>query len=1692
MNRHRSQKFLGVLALLTLVLTMLPIAAAQGPTPQDRTPLEGASSPEVTFPAGESRINQLSILLIQTTDTTQSVQRALNELGYTYDIFNGSDWTGIDFTPYDMVLVGMDGGLIDQPSVQKIRTDVIDQGKRAFFLGGTCYQNWALGVNQYIVLNNTSDYCWAISSQPHFTIVDPSHPLAQGLPSPYNFINSSAAYYAIRVTDPDIDQVAQNGDGYDSFFYKNTNFPGGGNPAGDFCWFIDSVYTSYWTNQADFDVLKQIVNNCLTYTPGGLGHLDGQVDDASSGNPIEGATVTAYHEAGSSWDALTDPSGYYTMTVLNGTFTVTVEHPQYTTAITTGIEVITDVVTTVDFQLVPRGRLFGYVTDWDNGFPLEGATVTADDGTTADTNASGYYEMYLDEGTHVVTATAQDYAPEEATVVITSGLDTQQDFALQAAVVFIPSPLHVTVPWQSTYNTGATLTNRLLTPYDFEFQEKPGGFIPMIESLPPNTQAPAAAPTGPAVQPQNAPLSTGAAPAGYVPQPAPVLTGLEGIWEARAPSPFVSMDNVYVDYDGKGYLVGGYGAGGQVGIYDPTTDSWTTGATEPAPQIAYPVDGCFGFNASGDPMVIIFNDATSGATTWHRYNINSNTWDTVPVPAGFPANGLWATDITSLWRWTGQNVCYISGGATAPGGGNVSSLYEYHPDTNTVVNLGNFTLHPAGFDFHASWYVPWVGSAGAICVGGGTDAASVVFPDTQCYDIAASAFNAPNADLGSMLQGVWGTADGVLYENGDYQLWVANGADAGFNLWQQSMYYSHNDGQWHYGPNPLYGVYRVEGENVPGDPGCDFYAVTGSTGGFTPSNYNERNVSPECPPTAGVDVPWFGQVPVSGTVPAQSSFNPTMLFTATTAVGVDQPGDYYCDLIVSGAPKVTVRVTMTVVPGADMGQVHGYVLDNCTGDPVEATIDILNGDPITQTQSDKDTGYYSAWLISGTYDLVFSAAGYLSYSPTVSVVGGGEVVLDVNLVPDRPCIALNPDSFEVWVLTGTAVYTHSTGMDITNGGGQDLDYVIHEISGTPSVALVTLPAGPTTASAGTATAGGAYTPAPAITYEIIRHAAPEAAPDVLLVCADDNPCEPIRTQLLAFGDLGAIDVFDARSATPTLPQLQNYDVVLVWSNYVFADPTGMGNVLADYVDAGGRVIDLMFSMGTHGWQMQGRFMSQNYTAVNGTSILYANSCLGTYDPNHPIMNGVTDVCEVYRLAGTYLTPGSTAIAMWQDGTIFVGAKDDRTVVSITGYVGAARQWTGQMDLVVHNAILWLAQEPYTDVPWIWEEPVSGTVPSETTANVGLYFSALYTDGTPMPLGTYTATLVVENNDPVARTQNVPAVMHIIEQAVPPTATFSSNSPVCLGEEMVFTNTTIPGIPPTTWYEWDFGDGITSTLENPTHLYTAAGTYTVTLTAFNEYISDTYSMVVEVLPLPAAGFTYAVDELTVTFTNTSTAATDYLWDFGDSTTSTETNPIHTYAAEGTYTVTLSASGSCGTDEFTDWVTVGLAPVAGFTSNSPVCLGAEMVFTNTTTGTPEITYLWAFGDGATSTETNPVHPYTATGSYTVTLMADNAFGSSEVAATVEVLPLPQAIFTYTAAGLTVTFTNSSTGATSYLWAFGDTTTSTETNPVHTYTAAGTYTVTLTVTGACGTDEASTVLTFAPLRYYIYLPLVIKGAP
>ncbi len=292
----------------------------------------------------------------------------------------------------------------------------------------------------------------------------------------------------------------------------------------------------------------------------------------------------------------------------------------------------------------------------------------------------------------------------------------------------------------------------------------------------------------------------------------------------------------------------------------------------------------------------------------------------------------------------------------------------------------------------------------------------------------------------------------------------------------------------------------------------------------------------------------------------------------------------------------------------------------------------------------------------------------------------------------------------------------------------------------------------------------------------------------------------------------------------------------------------------------------------------------------------------------------------------------------------------------------------------------------TPTSWSWTFGDSGTSTAQNPSHT-------YTTN-----GSYTVALTATNS----YGNNTCTKNNYITVSLPvPVANFTGTptsgvAPVAVS----FTDTTLNT--PTSW-SWTFGDSSTSTAQNPSHTYSAVGSYTVALTATNSYGNNTCTKtnyITATIPPPAANFsgtpTSGSVPLAVSFTDSSTGSpTAWSWSFGDSGTSTAQNPSHTYNAAGSFTVALTATNSGGNNTCTktNYITATpVTPVANF-SGSPTtgALPLAVSFTDTSANGPTA-WSWVFGDGGTSTAQNPSHTYPAVGTYTVALTASNAAGNN----------------------------------------------------------------------------------------------------
>lgn len=335
--------------------------------------------------------------------------------------------------------------------------------------------------------------------------------------------------------------------------------------------------------------------------------------------------------------------------------------------------------------------------------------------------------------------------------------------------------------------------------------------------------------------------------------------------------------------------------------------------------------------------------------------------------------------------------------------------------------------------------------------------------------------------------------------------------------------------------------------------------------------------------------------------------------------------------------------------------------------------------------------------------------------------------------------------------------------------------------------------------------------------------------------------------------------------------------------------------------------------------------------------------------------------------------------------------------------------------------------------------------------------------------------------------------------------------LCQNSILTFTNTSTPGV----FYQWNFGAGggfVMGAIGTQTTSYSSPGTYTVKVVAFFPGgCSDTARTVVNIVPQPTANFTFSPTVgcsalNNVLFTDVSTGAVNYNWAFGNGNTSTSsTPPLQNYLSIGNYvaSLTVTAANTCVHTKTTG-ITVYQPPLAAF-SPTNVCLNSSVTFTDNSTAVATNTIVnwnWNFGDGSlNSLLQNPVHTYTAAGTYTVKLVVSSVFCKDSISLPFTVNVLPTASFSKNpisgCSPLAVSFTNASSGASSYLWNFGvtPTATSTATSPSFTFVnstaSVFTPTISLTATNVFGcTNQTSQTLTVFPLPIASFTSNVSSG--
>lgn len=386
---------------------------------------------------------------------------------------------------------------------------------------------------------------------------------------------------------------------------------------------------------------------------------------------------------------------------------------------------------------------------------------------------------------------------------------------------------------------------------------------------------------------------------------------------------------------------------------------------------------------------------------------------------------------------------------------------------------------------------------------------------------------------------------------------------------------------------------------------------------------------------------------------------------------------------------------------------------------------------------------------------------------------------------------------------------------------------------------------------------------------------------------------------------------------------------------------------------------------------------------------------------------------------------------------------------------------------LNNATAFTDQSSGGGTIWSWNfgEPSSGP------NNVSTIQNPTHTYGTS---GTFTVSLLVSNANGCVDSVTQTIIINPV-----PTVSFTSNT-VCMGNTTTFSNSSSIVSGSIVNWAWNFADPNSGTnnissSQNPTHVFTSSGTFNVLLTATSDSgCQNSILLPVVVYPVPTASFvvTNACTNAPVYFTDASSLATQWFWDFGNfSGASTAQNPSYVYPSQGSYQVTLivTSAGGCK-DTVSQIITVSPSPVPNFSPDS-VCVNFPTSFTDLTVapGGTVVNWLWNFGDGSPpDTAQNPSHTYVVAGTYTVSLTVTSSNGCSSTGSKpVVVFPQPTAQFSYSPVpyvdlGNPVEFTDQSfSNITNWYWYFGDSSAvSFAQNPYHIYNDTGNFIITLIV--------------------------------
>ncbi|MBU0488481.1 MAG: PKD domain-containing protein [Bacteroidetes bacterium] len=442
------------------------------------------------------------------------------------------------------------------------------------------------------------------------------------------------------------------------------------------------------------------------------------------------------------------------------------------------------------------------------------------------------------------------------------------------------------------------------------------------------------------------------------------------------------------------------------------------------------------------------------------------------------------------------------------------------------------------------------------------------------------------------------------------------------------------------------------------------------------------------------------------------------------------------------------------------------------------------------------------------------------------------------------------------------------------------------------------------------------------------------------------------------------------------------------------------------------------------------------TICTGQSITFTNTTTGP--ANSFIWNfgdgTIVTTNNTNPRTHTYVAPGDYTVTLTADIAGGQGCSDMASIPVVV-LPGPTADFTFDNDNLCDSMYVTFVDASTSAVTWAWNFGNGNTFNAQSPP-VQFY---------PAP-GSYTVTLNVTESNGCSDSES-----KTIRVRPTPIAGFSANN-VCVGQTATFIDTSYISAGLLTSWAWSFGDGNSSTQQNPSHVYLVPDSLIVTLVVSSAYCSDSAQMLVIAGPLPAPDFIPDISSgcppVTVSFANNNVSgAIAHLWDFGDGGSSSIQNPVHVfnnpYGVDTSYKVMLTVITNFGCiDSVSKYITVFTAPNAAYSSDAvPACSPVDVNFTSSSVGASG--YLWDFGDGTTSTQQNPSHTFendtTFIKYYLVKLAINSPNGCTDTAsAYITVYPNPTYDFEIIPDSVchpASVLLSATPGGFNYWWAYGD---------------------------------------------------------